>query len=312
MSTSGIAYNTSSTVDIITEALEMLGVLGEGEDPVADQITSSKRTLNGLIKTLQADGLNLFAVQNLYIFTEQGKSKYDLYSGSSTEFSTNYSTTAAAATSLSGAGAVLVDDGSLFQTNDKIGLEQSDGTFHWATVSSVATNTVSFAPVLSESVLDGALVRQYRGQGKRPMKVLEAFYRGSDGIDTPVTVESRRRYNDMSDKTTQGLLNFVYFDPQPTTSSLYCWPVPDSNKDIIVAVCQRSLDIFSTDTDEPDFPNEWFLPLSVMLAKQLAPKYGIPIQDYQRIQMHAREMYEMVRGFDAENETSLFFKPETW
>ncbi len=52
MSTSGIAYNTSSTVDIITEALEMLGVLGEGEDPVADQISSSKRTLNGLIKTL--------------------------------------------------------------------------------------------------------------------------------------------------------------------------------------------------------------------------------------------------------------------
>jgi hypothetical protein len=52
-STSG-DYNATAT-DIITEALEILGVLEEGEAPSAAQSTSALRSLNYLIKNWSAD-----------------------------------------------------------------------------------------------------------------------------------------------------------------------------------------------------------------------------------------------------------------
>jgi hypothetical protein len=44
-----------TAADIVTEALELLGVLAEGDTPSAAQYTSSLRTLNNLIKMWQAD-----------------------------------------------------------------------------------------------------------------------------------------------------------------------------------------------------------------------------------------------------------------
>jgi len=55
--------STDFTVDrdtIITEALEICGVLAEGESPSANQITSCSRTLNLLVKALIPDGLHLW------------------------------------------------------------------------------------------------------------------------------------------------------------------------------------------------------------------------------------------------------------
>ncbi len=55
-----MAFNSTSNLtltatDIITEALEILGVLEEGETPGTDQNTSSLRSLNNIIKTWSAD-----------------------------------------------------------------------------------------------------------------------------------------------------------------------------------------------------------------------------------------------------------------
>lgn len=64
-----MAFTTTSAhdqtaTDIITEALEILGVLAEGEAPSTDQTTSSLRTLNNLIKLWSADS-QIYA-QNQY------------------------------------------------------------------------------------------------------------------------------------------------------------------------------------------------------------------------------------------------------
>lgn len=49
------ANHSQTATDIITEALELLGVLAEGESPGTDQTTSSLRTLNNMIKLWSAD-----------------------------------------------------------------------------------------------------------------------------------------------------------------------------------------------------------------------------------------------------------------
>jgi len=54
MATSGSIDFATTRDDIITEALEQLGVLGEGESPSAAQLTSCSRTLNMMLKAWQA------------------------------------------------------------------------------------------------------------------------------------------------------------------------------------------------------------------------------------------------------------------
>lgn len=58
------ASHSQTATDIITEALEILGVLAEGEVPSTAQTTSSLRTLNNMIKMWSAD-TQIFA-QNEY------------------------------------------------------------------------------------------------------------------------------------------------------------------------------------------------------------------------------------------------------
>jgi hypothetical protein len=77
-------------------------------------------------------------------------------------------------------------------------------------------------------------------------------------------------------------------------------------------ICQRTLEDFDDAANEPDYPQEWFLPLAYGLAVMLAPKYGTPVQDYARIQQTAAQLYETAEGWDAEQQTSVYFKPDNW
>lgn len=78
MATSGSTDFSVTRDDIITEALEQLGVLAEGESPNANQLTSCARTLNMLIKYWQADGFNIFALANQTIDLTAGTVSYTL------------------------------------------------------------------------------------------------------------------------------------------------------------------------------------------------------------------------------------------
>ena len=313
MSTSGVSELSTTTLEIITEALELLGVLGEGESPTTDQVTSSKRTLNNLIKTLQADNFNLFARQNMYVFVNTDNREYELDYGSSVRFTTSYNTYATSAAAVATATSVTIADPTGISASDKICIRLDDGTAHWSTVSTVVSTTVSFSDALPDDAASGAVVHTYTTQGKRPKKVLEGYYRtynsATDFTDVPLFLEGMSYYNQFSAKATTGQTNTLYFNPQRNTSFLSVWPTGTRDGDILFLVVQRDLDTFNLNTDEPDYPSEWFLPLSVMLAKHLAPKYGIPANDYARIATHAAEMYQIARGFDAETYTSVYFSP---
>lgn len=240
MTTSGSIDFTVTADEIITEALELLGVLGEGEDPTTDQLTSSRRTLNMLAKTWQAEGLNLFAVTDYTFDLVQGQSVYRLD------------------------GATVLESGE-----------------------------ITYVP--------------------RPMTVIEAYYREGTNPEIPCKVLSRLEYNELSVKETEGVATQVYFDPQVGYAELSVWPTATATAgQTIRIVVQRTLEDFDTGSNTPDFPQEWYMPLSFNLARALAPKYGTPQMDYARIMQQARELYETVREFDTELHTSVYLRPNTW
>jgi len=67
-----------SKKDIITEALEIIGVLAEGEEPSDDEMTSVGRSLNMLIKAWQTEGIHIWAVDELEIPLEPDKIQYEV------------------------------------------------------------------------------------------------------------------------------------------------------------------------------------------------------------------------------------------
>lgn len=312
MATSNSINYSSSTQEIITEALELLGVLGEGESYNTNQYISAKRTLNTMTKSWQADGLNLFAVKKLYLFLTKSQPYYDLISTSQDNWTDNFGQRSVDSDTTSGSTTITLDDASDASVGMNIGIAVGGSDMFWTTIVNIASNVVTLSDALEDDVDDGAVVYYYLTTANRPMRLLEAYIHRKDGSEIPVYNIARVDYMELARKDTSGMVTQIYFDPQVATPRVYVWPVSNSAQDYLVLACQRTLSDFDNEVDEPDYPQEWYMPLAYNLATFLAPKFGIPQPDYVRIQQQAQHLYDMARGFDAEQETSKFFKPDSY
>jgi len=304
---------TATASQIITEALEQLGVLGEGETPTTNQITSSLTTLNMLTKTWQADGLHLFAVKDVFLFTKLGQKIYNFSETTNDLFYSSYTNAlTTVATTVPGTTVVLNNVAGAFAGN-QLGLLNTGATISWYTIQSVNTGTLTVTLTASVGAVFNTSTSVFlpiqRFQAK-PLKLLEAYVIDPNGnTNLILNTVSRIDYDTLSTITTVGRPNQLYFNPQISYSELSMWPFPQNEGQVISMVVQRDLAYNSTSSTDVDYPSEWFLPLAINLAKLLAPKYGIPQMDYQRIALHAKELYEMARGFDQEMDVSVFFNP---
>ena len=307
MPTSGSINLSASRDDIITEALEILGVLGEGVSPNSDQITSAARTLNYMVKAWQADGINLFAVQQVYLFLIKNQSAYSLIGTTTDHYTASFVETTTSAAASSGATTITVTSATGISASDKIGVYQ-DSTMHWTTVNGAPSgSTVTLTAALTADVASGAVVYVYTSKANRPMRILEAVANDS-GFDIPIHIGSREEYFNQSDKGTDSRVNTVYYDPQVTAPKLYVWPQADDERDYLKLYIQRTLEDFDASADVPDFPQEWYLPLAYNLAVLIAPKHGKSSSVLGGLAALARNEYERVKGFDTEA-TSIFLAP---
>lgn len=314
MTTSGSSNFIVTAKDIITEALEQLGVLGEGEEASDNQIRSSLRTLNMMTKTWQANGLNLFAVQELFLFLKQNQLSYRLDSSTPDNVTTSFTETTVSTAAMATDTSITLAEAGTVANGDFIGILLSSGeVLHWSTVTDASmAPTVVIADALPEDVNAGATVYYYTTKASRPMKVLEAYTHRFGGVDVPCAVIGRVDYGELANKEAQGVTNQVYFETQVGTATLFVWPVTSTERDYLRFYVQKTLDDFDCIQNTPDYPQEWYLPLAFGLAVLLAPKYGIPQTSFNRIARIAADMYTAAEGFDEENETSLYFRPDTW
>lgn len=328
MATSGSIDFTVTVDDIITDALELIGVLGEGDTATTDQVTSAMRTLNMLVKTWQAAGLNLFAVQRTYLFLEKTVSEYDLSNSPTTaNYSTSVTRTETTADAVATATTVFVETGIFpnFASGDNVGiyLNQTSLSLFWTTATAYDSGTgeLTISTGLPEDITSGGTVYYYRSTdiATRPMYLLEAYLHQFDGVDIPIDTISRIDYNELTNKDSVGFINQVYYDPQTNTTQsflsppkLYTWPTTDTEQDYLILFVQRTTFDLDATTDNPDIPQEWYMPLVYNLAKYIAPKYGIPSMDYTRLETQATELYSQAFSYDIEKDTSMYIKPDSW
>lgn len=316
MAVSGVSTLTYTATNIIDEALELLGVTAEGQTPSLAAYASSFRTLNMLIKSWQAAGLNLWAVRKLYVFLEDTKEFYrigangDPYTTNSMIRATVDSATTTTIT-IDTTDEVESDAYDAMTVGDYIRVALSDNSMHQTTISDLTGGVITLADAASEAPADGTTIYVWTDLAERPMLLLEANRVTKDGDHTPLEIIARKEFMWTKDYNTTGVVNTVYYDPQNLTGILWVWPRSSYETDYLEINVQESLDTLVTAGDDIDIPNEWYLPLSLNLAKVLAPKYGIPHEDYLKISSLAQEYYDKCFDYDSELYTSVYITPDT-
>lgn len=305
MATSGSIDLTATGTDIITEALEQMGILSEGVSPSANQLTSCSRTLNYLIKALQAEGLNIFTLQRSYLFLQKDINSYNLLSSSGgSHWTDSFTSTQLSAAAVATDTTITVDSITGISDGDYIGIQLDSGASHWTTVNGAPSgSTVTLTDAMPSAAAIDSYVYAYTTKADRPMKLYAVMLKDTSGEETPVTVvKSPMEYIELPNKTSDGAINTVWYQPKVADGKLRVWPETNDVTDYLVVWSQRTLDDIDTvATDLVDFPQEWFLPLAFNLAANLIGKYNPPSSIKNVIIAQANYWKETAEGWDAED-----------
>lgn len=313
MPSSGSTDFSVSRDNIITEALQICGVVPEGGTANANQLSDCSRTLNMMIKNWQIKGYNLFTIQQGVIFPVQDKVQYK-FGGSGPDHSCLVSDlvyTTVATVYVSGTS-LVVASGTGMTNADFVGVVLTDGTIEFRTFTIVGA-TLTLSSGLSSAAAVGNFVYTYTTKMLRPLRVLSAFTRDMSSLtDTNVRVISKQEYDELSSKTSESSnINQLYYDAQHTQSFAYLWPEPSDMTNLIYVQFTRPIEDFDASGDTPDFPQEWYLPISWNLAALLSTKYGVPSGDKQDIKQTAMIQLADTLAWDTEGTTSIFVGMES-
>lgn len=292
---------------IVREALYSIGAIAVEETPTDDEITSSLRRLNMMLKAWQAEGLGVWLKQEVTLILQNDTIKYSIGPTgdhcSATMYKTELSVAAAAAD-----GTVTVDSDDNITDGDYIGVEQDDTTVDWDVVNGApVADVVTLTATMGGAAAVDNHVYNYTAKCQRPLEILWAVLRDSNDQDTPLSIISKDEYQAINDKDSEGTPNSIHYQPTLTNGTLYVWHEPNDMKNRIVMTIKRPIMDFDAVADDADFPPEWLEAVTTNLALRLAPAYGAPV--HRELKTLARTSLEEAKGFDREH-TSIYFQPE--
>lgn len=316
MSTSG-TYTFSVTRDqIITDAMLDCGALGVGESIADADLQFCARRLNMMVKqwcgTMDfAPGLKMWKRLNGNLFLSATTGTYTTGpagSGWASSF-TQQSTTVAAA---GGASTVTLASAAGISSGDNIGVVLDSLALNWTTVNGApAGNVVTLTTALASSAASGNVVYTYpvANQATVPMKILTALLRDQFQNDTPLYLLTLQEYQSLPTKAQPLSMQdptSIYYQRGLGTGTLKTDSpaAADCNKRIHMVYLDSAQD-FDLATDNPDFPQEWYLPLVTNLSVLIAPGFQLPVTA--DMKMNAANSLAIAQQQDAET-TAMFFQ----
>ena len=120
----------------------------------------------------------------------------------------------------------------------------------------------------------------------------------------------------LGNRTSEGSPNQIYYTIEPssltaleTNGKIFVYPRFPNGDQVIELTYHRPFQDFDASTDEPDFPQAFYLPLTIELAGLLAPKFGVPLEERARIMKEA-EHYREQAYWTIHPGNSLYLQPE--
>lgn len=305
MATSGSKNYSITRANIIEAALRKLGEYDQGESVSGDETSAANLSLNLMVKEWVARGIDIWLRDEITLFLQPDQKSYALGTANMTG---SYVETTLSAAEASGQTVLSVTDSTGMTAADIVGIKMDDNTIHWSTIASVDSSVqITIDDATDDDAASGNKVYAYTTTAGRPQKVLFAFRRDVNGLDTEVALIGENEYRSQSNKAADGPPVEVWYHPTLTTGTLYVWPVDGgSNWDKLVLICQYLPDDFDTAANNPEFPIEWGNCLIWGLAAELAAEYGLPLNEIQYLEAKATHRLETMLDYDTENASVEF------
>jgi hypothetical protein len=148
------------------------------------------------------------------------------------------------------------------------------------------------------------------GLSERPLRILQAFYRDGSN-DVEMEIISRQEYWELGDKSSEGVPNEIYYDPQLDLGVLYVYNPADANAagNTINLIYHRPFEDIDSETNNFDFPQEWTIAIEYMLAVDIAFRNGVRQTRIAQLESKAKEYFYELTWWDVEA-TSLQIQPD--
>lgn len=292
-----------------------IGKLGAHATPTAQEATDCSMFLNMMVKQWMgrqdfAPGLKMWARKRGNLFLSASTGQYSLGPTGDNWTNTFYRRQLSAASAASDT-TLTVDSITNASSGDYIGVVLDDGTLHWTTINGApGGSTITLTTGVASAASSGAYVFNYTTKAQRPLYLETCVLRDTDSNDVPIRFLTLDQYQALPSKTnTQNQSDpcSVYYESQLDNGVLYTdtAATQDVSKYLHIVYMEPIQD-FDAATDNPHFPQQWYLPLAWGLAKQIAPMFNaVWTQD-----MEANYQMALVMAKEADAETSVaYFQP---
>lgn len=204
------------------------------------------------------------------------------------------------AITIDGAGTGNIEIGCV---GDYVGIELTSGSMQWTYIGAALSTTLTLITTLTGAAAIDNHVYSYTVKTPRPVEIIEVRLHDSNDLERPLISVSREEYQMLSDKSSSGTPNQIFYDPQTIEGIMKIWPSCNRVKEYIKFTARLPIQDVDNLSNDFEFPQEWFEALAWNLAVRLYPKYGKPID--QGVLMVASGMIQGIRGFDREYQSSF-------
>lgn len=311
MSSSGITNYSVTELEVIKGAAGKIGVLESGQTLDAADVEVFRRNLNMIVKqwTGQADfapGLKMWTRRRAYLFLQDEQIQYDIGPSGDECASEEYVTTTLSAAAASTVLTVTEDPG--FAVAMRIGVVGSSGTT-WTTISSIAGTTLVVAD--SVTAASGARVFAYESKPLKPFEIVSAVLRDTDDQDSPMDPNlSLAEYELIPHKSGLGTPSRLYFEPRKDAGRVYLDASPDDLTRVVRLVFHSYIEDTTSQTQNVDFPAQWFRALVAQLAVDSALDFSRPVTP--NLMQFRDESLKMAKDAHPETTTKFYASDPDW
>lgn len=306
------AILNTTALDIVRGALLLIGEADANQPLDANQFADGLRALNFMVKAWQSQGLHLWTKTEGILFLDVGKTDYKL--GPNGDEAANLDDFVNTQLSVAGVATdtILTVDATVgMLAADFVGIELDDGTRHWTTIVSVDSSTqITITVALPSGAAIDNTVYTFTTLIPRPIRILQVR-RQTTGEDNEVdTIKwSRQEYFAQTNKLSQGQINNWYYTPELADGRIYVWQTASDVNQVAKFTYTRPINVNSDNSEQPDFPSEWFDILRFNLAARIGHEYTVDPSRLQSLKVDAKQFLDDALGYDREPD-SLNIQPD--
>lgn len=108
----------------------------------------------------------------------------------------------------------------------------------------------------------------------RPVTIVHAFIRDTNGDDFEMEPLSEKRYDDITDKDTESRPTQYFYDASYPTGTLYVYPYPDLSSYTIHLKVRKKIATLTAITDTVSLPDEYLRYIKSNMVLELSSLYG--------------------------------------